>query len=60
MSNLEFLIGTASRFLATFIFATQYLKTSVIFPRFVTMTKIERLQSVTSGDITLGIQVTEL
>ena len=55
INNLEFLIGTASKFLDTFVFATQYLKTSVIFPRLITVTKIERLQSETSGDGTLGI-----
>ena len=60
MLNVEFLISTATKFLDTFVFATQYLKTSVIFPRLVTVTKIERLQTRMSGDSTLGIQVTEL
>ena len=36
-------ISTVAEFLATFVFAVQYLKTSVIFPKLVTLTKIERL-----------------
>ena len=43
INNLTFLVCTASKFLDTFVFATQYLKTSVVFPRLVTVTKIERL-----------------
>ena len=43
VDNVMFLICTASKFLDTFVFATQYLKTSVVFPRLVTVTKIERL-----------------
>ena len=47
--------GTVAQFLATFVFALQYLKTGFIFPRLFTMAKIEHLQRESETDALLGV-----
>ena len=48
-------ISMVAEFLATFVFAVQYLKTSVIFPRLVTLTKIERLKRESNEHSLIGV-----
>ena len=55
IDNIRIVIVLVANLMPTILFSTQYLKTSVIFPKLVTVTKIERLQSKTSADSTLGI-----